>query len=185
VLDKIDLDAIDSSTRPKKSAKKETAVPEKAKKADKEEKEAPAEKKEAAPVAEIPVAPKEPEVKPVAGPAVIEPPMIENIQAQKLTGPKILGKIELPVDNDTRPKKESNEDKRKRKRIPIEKKPGTPMQGPGTSMPPRGNRAIPDNRGGGGRTARHRALTVLPSRHTVLRRSVKKRLLMLKRSRRN
>jgi translation initiation factor IF-2 len=151
VVDKIDLDAIDSSTRPKKSAKKDTTAPEKAKKADKEEKETTAEKKEAAPVAEITVTPKEPEVKPVAGPAVIEPPMIENIQAQKLTGPKILGKIELPVDNDTRPKKESNEDKRKRKRIPIEKKPGTPMQGQGnTSMPPRGNRAIPDNRGGGG-----------------------------------
>ncbi|MEQ1678780.1 MAG: translation initiation factor IF-2, partial [Chitinophagaceae bacterium] len=34
-------------------------------------------------------------------------------------GPKILGKIELPVDNDTRPVKD---EKKKRKRIPIEKK---------------------------------------------------------------
>src|SRR5438045_2296273 len=55
-------------------------------------------------------------------PAVTEeelPPVIENIKADKLEGPKILGKIDLPVDSDTRPKKE---EKRKRKRIPIEKK---------------------------------------------------------------
>jgi translation initiation factor IF-2 len=38
---------------------------------------------------------------------------------EKLTGPKILGKIELPVDSDTRPVKD---EKKKRKRIPIEKK---------------------------------------------------------------
>ena len=36
-----------------------------------------------------------------------------------------MGKIELPVDNDTRPKREA-EDKRKRKRIPIEKKGSQP-----------------------------------------------------------
>jgi translation initiation factor IF-2 len=48
------------------------------------------------------------------------PPMIENIKADKLEGPKILGKIQLPVDSETRPK--PNEEKRKRKRIPIEKK---------------------------------------------------------------
>ncbi len=45
--------------------------------------------------------------------------MIENIEVEKLTGPKILGKIDLPVDNDTRPVKD---EKKKRKRIPIEKK---------------------------------------------------------------
>ncbi|CAN5897806.1 translation initiation factor IF-2 [soil metagenome] len=144
VVDKIDLDAIDSSTRPKKSAKKETAVPEKPKKAAEakvpvDENKAVKEVEENVAEAPVAVAPKE------EAPAVVEPPMIENIQAQKLTGPKILGKIELPVDNDTRPKKESNEDKRKRKRIPIEKK-GGGTQGPGTSMPPRGNRAIPDGR---------------------------------------
>ena len=47
------------------------------------------------------------------------PAVIENIEVEKLTGPKILGKIDLPVDNDTRPVKE---EKKKRKRIPIEKK---------------------------------------------------------------
>ncbi len=46
--------------------------------------------------------------------------VIENIQAEKITGPKILGKIELPVDNDTRPKPLSAEDRKKRKRIPVD-----------------------------------------------------------------
>src|SRR5436190_2242519 len=47
------------------------------------------------------------------------PPVIENIKADKLEGPKILGKIDLPVENDTRPK---HDEKHKRKRIPIAKK---------------------------------------------------------------
>ncbi|HEY6976949.1 MAG TPA: translation initiation factor IF-2, partial [Chitinophagaceae bacterium] len=49
-------------------------------------------------------------------------PHIENIRAEKLEGPKIVGKIELPVDNDTRPKPSFRDEKRKRKRIPIDKK---------------------------------------------------------------
>jgi len=119
VINKIDLDSIDSSTRPKKVVKKaaekpaETEEPKKSKK--KEEKE----------IAKAP----EPPVQEVAPetPVVNEPPVIENIRAEKLEGPKILGKIELPVDNDTRPKREVD-DKRKRKRIPIEKK-AVPGQG--------------------------------------------------------
>lgn len=115
IVKKIDLSAIDSSTRPKKivKAKKvEEAKPEaeetpkaKSKKTKKEE------------VVEE-VAP----VKEEVTPAVTEeeqPPVIENIEVEKLTGPKILGKIELPVDSDTRPVKD---EKKKRKRIPIEKK---------------------------------------------------------------
>lgn len=96
VLDKIDLSEIDSSTRPKKGTKK----------------------------AEPKVEPRlKPEEKPVLQPPVEEvkadePEMIK-IEAEKIEGPKILGKIELPVDNDTRPKRD---EKRKRKRIPIEKK---------------------------------------------------------------
>jgi translation initiation factor IF-2 len=116
VVTKIDLDAIDSSTRPKKSTKKtEDKKPAK--------KEEPVAKVEQPPVVETP-APEEP--KPDA------PAAIENIKAERLEGPKILGKIELPVDNDTRPKREA-EDKRKRKRIPMEKKsvPPTPAQGGG------------------------------------------------------
>jgi len=145
VLDKIDLDAIDSSTRPKKSAKKETpAEPEKGKKPVATDKKKAAKEPEAPIEVTAPVA----EIQKPAEPGVIEPPLVENIQAEKLTGPKILGKITLPVDNDTRPKKESNEDKRKRERIPIKKKPGAPGQGQGQqgSAPPRGNRPIVDNR---------------------------------------
>ncbi len=138
VLDKIDLGAIDSSTRPKKSAKKETPTSEEKKKSEKPVAE---EKKKSEKTA---IQPETEAVLPTV-PEIIEPPLVENIQAEKLTGPKILGKITLPVDSDTRPKKESNEDKRKRKRIPIEKKPGAPNQGPG-SAPPRGNRPIVDNR---------------------------------------
>ena len=116
VLDKIDLSAIDSSTRPKKGAKKKT------------EKEEPAEeikpaakkksKKEEV-VAEKPVEETQAIEEIVASGEEELPPVIENIKAEKIEGPKILGKIDLPVDSDTRPKKE---EKRKRKRIPIEKK---------------------------------------------------------------
>ena len=105
VLDKIDLSAIDSSTRPKKVTKKKTEdkkVEEKAEVA-KEEKEA-----EEQVVAKTEDATEDG-----------QPPVIENIKADKIEGPKILGKIDLPVDSDTRPKKD---EKRKRKRIPIEKK---------------------------------------------------------------
>lgn len=127
VLDKIDLDAIDSSTRPKKSTKKKEEAPAPKAEPPKTEAKKSAKKKEEppAPKAEPPVV--TPPV--VAEPAENLPPVIENIQADKLTGPKILGKINLPVDNDTRPKRES-EDKRKRKRIPIEKK-GGQQQGQG------------------------------------------------------
>lgn len=115
VVKKIDLDAIDSSTRPKKGAKK-TEDKKPAKKEPEPEVEQP-------PVAETP----EPEE-----PKADTPAAIENIKAERLEGPKILGKIDLPVDNDTRPKRDAD-DKRKRKRIPMEKKnvPPTPQQGQG------------------------------------------------------
>ena len=101
ILDKIDLDALDSSTRPKKGAAKKTV--------DKPEVEEPA----ATPVEPEPVAVVEP-VKPAE-------PEIERvkIEAPELEGPKIIGKIEL------KPEPESGrgaDEKRKRKRIPIEKK---------------------------------------------------------------
>ncbi len=104
VVSKIDLTSIDSSTRPKKSVKKQKE--EKPKKPKVKEEEPVVEQ-----VAEEPVVELQEET---------ELPMIENIKADKLEGPKILGKIQLPADNDTRPK--PNEEKRKRKRIPIEKK---------------------------------------------------------------
>jgi translation initiation factor IF-2 len=122
VLDKIDLSGIDSSTRPKKIIKKQQ---------EKEVKPEPAsepviEEPKAEPIPEIKK--QEPEIVAEKEQEVINEPLaeeethgqIENIKADKIEGPKILGKIDLPVDSDTRPK--PAEEKRKRKRIPIEKK---------------------------------------------------------------
>ena len=131
VVTKIDLDAIDSSTRPKKATKKVA-----------EKTFVTTPKVEVYAVAEKPVAivaePITAEPAKVDEPAINAPAIIENIKADKLEGPKILGKIELPVDNDTRPKRD--DDKRKRKRIPMERKPGAPPhqgQGGGTGHAPR------------------------------------------------
>ncbi len=121
VIDKIDLSAIDSSTRPKKTTKKtkedkpaaeEKEAKEKGKKIAKGKKGEAKEEEEQQKVQEAPVAE-------VAEVGEDVQPVIENIKRDKLEGPKILGKIDLPVDSDTRPKKD---EKRKRKRIPIEKK---------------------------------------------------------------
>jgi translation initiation factor IF-2 len=122
VISKIDLSAIDSSTRPKKTVKKKDAA-----------EEAPAEPKPAAKSKKKDAAPAA-EVKPVAAaaPAPAEEdaaPTIENIKADKLEGPKILGKIDLPVNSDTRPKPAARDEKRKRKRIPVDKK-GDNQQAP-------------------------------------------------------
>src|SRR5665213_1193106 len=119
VIDKIDLSAIDSSTRPKKGAAKS-------------KKEVPAkeEKKDIPQPAETPLSEKtEPEISAIPGVISPEPVVISNIKAGKLEGPKILGKIELPVNNDTRPK--PSDERRKRKRIVVEKKqqPGNNFQG--------------------------------------------------------
>jgi translation initiation factor IF-2 len=107
IIDKIDLSAIDSSTRPKKAQKKKG-----------EEAEAKKTSKKDEPVA--PIEELKPEVK-TAEPEVSESePAVENIKAEKLEGPKIMGKIELPVENDTRPG--THDEKRKRKRIPVDQK---------------------------------------------------------------
>ena len=98
VIAKIDLDNIDAGGRGKKTTKKK-AEPAK-------------EVKEEKPTAPPPPPPVE-----ETGPE------ITNIRAEKLEGPKILGKIDLPVDSDTRPKSGDNDEKRKRKRIPVDKKP--------------------------------------------------------------
>ena len=122
VVDKIDLSSIDSSTRPKKTItkKKEEAAPVENKT---EAKEADNKKKKTKKEQE-----KEKEVEPVAEELAVKqeepvdeesPAVIQNLKIEKIEGPKILGKIDLPVDSDTRPKKD---EKRKRKRIPIEKK---------------------------------------------------------------
>ncbi len=118
VVTKIDLSTIESSTRPKKTTKK--------KKEEEPIEEKPAEaKKTTKKKTKKEEAEEKPKVEdlPVAEETATEeddlPKVIENISVEKLTGPKILGKIDLPTDSDTRPKKD---EKRKRKRIPIEKK---------------------------------------------------------------
>ena len=160
VLDKIDLSTIDSSTRPKKVVKKKTEAEEtatvkeeapaetKKKKTKKEEEETEASqkaKKGKAKEEAVPQVSGKEEAVEADGPAVIE-----NIKADKLEGPKILGKIDLPVDNDTRPKKD---EKRKRKRIPIEKKEVRPDPQNRDRRPPQqgqGGGGGGFNRGGGG-----------------------------------
>lgn len=197
ILNKIDLSAIDSSTRPKKIIKKAgepepepVAEPEKPLEAEppivqrepapKETEPVEKEKERKEPVKEEPVPdppiiiesrkkeeeakPQVPELEKAPEPQVAEeqdaPPVIENIKAEKLEGPKILGKIELPVNSDTRPKPAA-EEKRKRKRIPIEKKDsGKPPTGGAPGQPerrepkPPGEHRLPirrnENRGGGG-----------------------------------
>lgn len=136
IITKIDLDKIDSSTRPKKIEKKKKEEP-------KEEVVVPEVKEEVvAPVAatEEAVAEEDEEV------------IIENIKADKLEGPKILGKIELPVNSDTRPKptiSDKDKEKRKRKRIPIDKKGSQPPQGGGQQQGQGGQQGSGfQNRGG-------------------------------------
>jgi len=142
VIGNIDLSAIDSSTKPKKEAKK-AAVKEE----EKHEPEAVAPPQQ--PVEQVPVPVETVEEEELADleeeeeeENEIDPsaPVIENIKAEKIEGPKILGKIELPVDSDTRPKAIGRDEKRKRKRIPIDKKPGDNRGGgaPGQQGP--GNR---------------------------------------------
>lgn len=145
VLDKIDLSAIDSSTRPKKIIKKKDEKP--------AEEEAPVAQQEETvvenktpvqqPQPTVPEVTEEPvqeTVEPVAEAASetadADAPVITNIKAEKLEGPKILGKIQLPVsgqgDNRQKPAANAgntganagalNDEKRKRKRIPIERK---------------------------------------------------------------
>ncbi|HEY4967864.1 MAG TPA: translation initiation factor IF-2 [Puia sp.] len=108
IIDKIDLSTIDSSTRPKKTTRKKateevpTAEPEKT----------------TEPVSEVV------DVKTEVAESEIEKgeeSTIENIHVDKIEGPRILGKIDLPVETE---KPKQADEKRKRKRIPIEKREG-------------------------------------------------------------
>ena len=124
IINKIDLSAIDSSTRPKKGVKKKEEVkPAEPAPTPAKAKVAAQKPSEVAPVIE-PVAP----APAIAAEATL---VLSNIKAEKLEGPKILGKITLPVNNDTRPKPLSNLEKRKRKRIPVDRKGNeTPVRDP-------------------------------------------------------
>src|SRR5690606_18907923 len=88
-----------------------------------------------APAAEKPAA-EQPAAAPTPGPvaskAEPEEEVREHIEmkAPKLEGPKIIGKIELPLNNSAG--KQDRKDKRKRKRIPLEnKKPESNRPGTG------------------------------------------------------
>ena len=157
VIDKIDLSTIDSSTKPKKKEKSE-------KKEEPEEKPKEVIKKSKKKTdTEIEVEKEGSKPAEIAEPQKEEPPVIENIKAKKLEGPKIMGKIDLPVENEIRPMDE----KRKRKRIPVDQKkvgnaPSNFQRGPAPGQgqgqqrpisPYQGNR--PQGGGGGGRFNRN------------------------------
>ena len=153
VVDKIDLSTIDSSIRPKKDVKKkkeehteEEEKPEiRGKVKGVIQKEVPADLPEEKPSTAAPVGP-------VAEPVKDVPAIITNIKAAKLEGPKIMGKIDLPLSNDTRPR--PSDERRKRKRIVVEKKPtGNQQQG---NRPAPGGFQRPGTQGGGGHHAPHR-----------------------------
>lgn len=149
VVGKINLDELNKPTRPKKAP---------AKKAE-DTKEEPAKKQEVAAKAEPekeskkePVAKQEP---PKPAPAAPEEDVRQHIQmkAPKLEGPKIIGRIELPVKDDTG--RGSDREKR-RKRIPVQKKPEKvkdvqPGRGRPADAKPGERRDRNDRSGGGDR----------------------------------
>jgi translation initiation factor IF-2 len=155
VITKIDLSSIDSSTRPKKGIKKAKEADEAATPPSTPVVQEPAEApaiEEPRPIEELPV----PVIDTLEDTPVIDlpenredEPVIENIKAEKLEGPKILGKIELPVENDTRPK--TLDEKRKRKRIPIEKRGPTAFREGGQQGAGSGQGQQSTGQGGGGR----------------------------------
>lgn len=168
IIGKIDLDEINLSSRPKKSAAPKKVA----------EKKEEVEEVKPAPVAATPVAPKEepkeektitpPPVaeeskqapkqpEPPAAPAQPEEEVREHIEmkAPKLEGPKIIGRIELPVRDDSN---RGDSKEKRRKRIPVQKKPETARDGQqqgGANRPPRDGQGRPgggpnDRRPGGG-----------------------------------
>ena len=177
ILGKINLDEINQATRPKKTTTKKAEEPVAKKSVKTAEKEVAkttkTKKTEAAPVEEKPidkhpepavevVAPKV-DPTPVAPKEPVAPAVVEHIEMKspQLSGPKIIGKIDLPVNtgNDRgRGGSASDKEKRKRKRIPVDKKPeGTPGAGsnPNAPRPAQGNQpnrpgGYNNNRPGGG-----------------------------------
>jgi translation initiation factor IF-2 len=133
VIAKIDLSAIDSSTRPKKGFKKpveqkrpsfEPVAREQQNSRGPVERPQPAipsVKPQPQPVVQPQpaVQPPQPQFQPAAFDTAA--PVLSNIKAEKIEGPKILGKIQLPVEADNRQRQDLQE-KRKRKRIPVDRK---------------------------------------------------------------
>ena len=118
IVGKIDPEILSPTPKSKKSTKS----------SGKKTKEPAAPQPASEPVAEV-QAPAEPEPETATPPSEPEKspePVIENIEAERLTGPKIIGKIDLPVEPERKEKDNRStthpKEKRKRKRIPVEKK---------------------------------------------------------------
>lgn len=155
VLGKINLDEMNLSSRPKKGAAKkgtakkedveETAPAAQAQVAEDntaEEKAKTKKKEKAVEAAEPPVQAAPP------APVEEEDQKREHIEmkAPKLEGPKIIGKIDLPVESQSSGSKPDNREKRKRKRILVEKKPESFK----SDQPGGGGVGRPSQPGGGG-----------------------------------
>lgn len=154
VINKIDLNAIDYSSRARRDAYRPNQQPNRNNGNGTQHRNQPP--------AQAPVRPVAPQQRPqVVTPAAtlhpqpesIAEPVIENIRAERLEGPKIIGKINLPVETDTRPRSNSggsnintisDREKRKRKRIPVDRK-GTAVGEAGSN-----GAAGTQNRFGGG-----------------------------------
>ncbi len=133
ILDKIDLSGLNQNTRPKKAAdkKKEAAGKKEMAKATGNNKDAgnrPAEKErpeKKGKTTERPAPPPRKEVKLITEVKFDQPQEEERehieTKAPRLEGPKVIGKIVLPAN--TMGGKQEQREKRKRKRIPVEKKP--------------------------------------------------------------
>ncbi len=151
VVDKIDLSAIDSSTRPRKTTIK-PEVQQPAANVQPIVQNDTAEQEQDMPVVTALEVPEE-DLQPMETAELEAAPVIENIKAEKLEGPKVLGKITLPVDSDTRPKNltRDRDEKRKRKRIPVDKKgEGSAPQGQ-SNFSPQARTGGPGSGGGGNR----------------------------------
>lgn len=132
ILGKINLDELNQSSRPKKGTKKkeeaEEVKPAEAAAPQEEVVEKPKKAKpvaeKPAPVAEEPVQAPAPITTPApAAPEEDEKPEHIEMKAPKLEGPKIIGRIELPVSQPGGSR--DSKEKRNRKRIPVQKKPET------------------------------------------------------------
>jgi translation initiation factor IF-2 len=167
VINKIDLEATKEKPKKKKEAEETPAEPAVKKKAAKKKKEEPVAEVPEPPVAEVkePVVEPVPEVKaPEPSVTTLPPPQEEVLfrrSVEKLEGPKIMGKIELPVKDDRKKPVASSsaefeaEKKKKRKRIrkeggPVNLQPGQ-NQGRGPGQQGQGQ---PNRGGGGGRNQR-------------------------------
>jgi translation initiation factor IF-2 len=115
VLGKLDLDNMNLKTKPDKKSKKELEEKQKAS-AEQKPKKKSVDEKPIQKEVEIKI-----EAKPVLVPEVVNegPVTPEHIETvfQKLDGPKILGRVELPVVKEPAKKQDHSHDRKKRKRI--------------------------------------------------------------------